>query len=409
MMIFMQLIVMAAMVGLTVGFMPSRMLRNPVGMSKISMYATSTTTPEMISLEQKLTQKALAREAAAKTSTGKSSVKPAVVKAAPAKAAPAKVAPVVAKAAPAKAAPAKVAPVVAKAAPAKVAPVVAKVATPVVAKVATPVVAKVVAPVVGKVAAKVATPVVAKAVAPVAAKAAPIQTAAKMFAAPVVAAAVKAAPVVQKAAPVVQKMAPVVKQVVSVAPTAPPSALSGLDLAEGLGIGLVPYLLIPALIFSSVKGLVKPSKPLPKASKPAVTAGAYTKPLNVGAKEGLNEFLSGKETADNQLTKKGIKLSAAGFGSAIVLSAVLVGTSGQEVKEAPKKAVAPAAIVKTVAPPKAAVVAAPKVDEAKIAAEKALVEAANEKERLAKIAAEKAKAAAAAEKIAAEKALLSAR
>ena len=241
-----------------------------------------------------------------------------------------------------------------------------------------------------------------------------------------VAAAIKAAPV----APVVVKAAPVAQTVVSVSPSASASGLSGLDVAAGFGLGATPYLLIPALIFSSLKGLVKPAKPLPVAPIPAVTAGAYTKSLGAGLNEGIKELLSGRETADNELTKKGIKLSAAGFGSAIALSAVLVATTGSEVKEV-KKVTTPTAVVKTVTAPKAAVVAAPKVvappapkviaaptpkaiitpvaPKVDVAAAKKVADEKIEAEKaLLKAAAEKTAMADAAEKIVAEKALLKA-
>ena len=97
-MAFMQLIVVIAMLGLVYGFSPMKASRLNSRNGKISMYATSTSTPEMLTLEQKLTAKALARQTAGKSAQAKS----AATKSIPAKVAPAKVAPVAAKAAPAK-------------------------------------------------------------------------------------------------------------------------------------------------------------------------------------------------------------------------------------------------------------------------------------------------------------------
>ena len=169
-----------------------------------------------------------------------------------------------------------------------------------------------------------------------------------------------AAPVTTVAAPIATVEAPVVKQVILVDPTTPASGLSGLEFAAGVGLGVAPYALIPVLALSAVKGLIKPPKPLPVVIEPTTTAGAYTKSLKEGLNEGIRELFSDK-TADTELTKKGIKLSAGGFAVAIALSAVLYATTSatEAAKVVTKKPAAPAAIVKVVAP---VPVAPPKVD-----------------------------------------------
>ena len=144
----------------------------------------------------------------------------------------------------------------------------------------------------------------------------------------------------------------VVIQVISVPPSEPATALSGGEFAIGLGVGFLPYLLIPVVALSAVKGLIKAPKPLPVPVEPTTTVGAYTKSLREGLNEGIKELFS-EQTADTELTKKGIKLSAAGFGVAIALTAVLFATTSakEESKVIAKKPVAPAAIVKVVTPP----------------------------------------------------------
>ena len=158
--------------------------------------------------------------------------------------------------------------------------------------------------------------------------------------------------IVQKivAAPVAAAQS--VQKVISVPPVAPSTALSGGEFSIGLGLGLLPYLLLPVLALNAAKGLFKPPKPLPVPVEPTTTVGAYTKSLQEGLNEGIKELFS-EQTADTDLTKKGIKLSAAGFGSAIVLTAVLLATTNakEESKVIAKKPVVPAAIVKIVTTP----------------------------------------------------------
>jgi hypothetical protein len=156
--------------------------------------------------------------------------------------------------------------------------------------------------------------------------AAPVKSA---FTAP--AATVKAAPV--KAA--------VPKKVVSVAPSAP-SAISSGEFIEGVGLGLAPFLAIPLVLANGAKGLIKKPKPLPSESKTAKKVQVYNKPLGDGAKEGIDELLSGKVNEELELTRKGIKLSIGGFALAAAAAGALIASNGP--KEAPK---APAATVKT--------------------------------------------------------------
>jgi len=98
----------------------------------------------------------------------------------------------------------------------------------------------------------------------------------------------------------------------------------------GIAIGSAPYLVIALLAAGAVGGFKKP-KPI---SGPKITKGAFTKPINVGAKEGIDELLSGKVTEELELSRKGIKLSLAGFGAAAAGAALLIASQSKpEVKE----------------------------------------------------------------------------
>jgi hypothetical protein len=106
---------------------------------------------------------------------------------------------------------------------------------------------------------------------------APVKKAEAIKAAPVKAEAIKAAPV-KVAAPKVA--APVAKVATSAAPVASkiqpvaePSALSGGDLAAGVGLGLAPYVVLPALLLASLK----PSKKVAKAKKEFLGMDAIAK------------------------------------------------------------------------------------------------------------------------------------
>ena len=174
--------------------------------------------------------------------------------------------------------------------------------------------------------------------APVKAAAAPVKVAAT---------AVTATKVVQKASPV----APVTQKVVSVAPTAPPSAVGALSTPEalaGVGLGLAPYLLLPGLLL----GGIKKAKPLPVEDVKPAKAQVYDAPLAEGAKQGISELLSGAKTEELELSRKGLTLSAAGFAaSAVLFGALLLGGGGSGERGVPAEK---AAVVKSVSADKAA-------------------------------------------------------
>lgn len=125
--------------------------------------------------------------------------------------------------------------------------------------------------------------------------------------------------------------------------TTTPASLSTGDFVAGVGLGLLPYLLIPAILLNAVKGFLgtlKKPKPLPVVQAPPVKAKSapYTKSLGEGAKEGLSELLSGKKTEELELTRKAFKLSAAAFGMSAVLGAVIfTAGSGESTPAVPEK------------------------------------------------------------------------
>lgn len=153
-----------------------------------------------------------------------------------------------------------------------------------------------------------------KAAAPVSSKpaaAAPAKkVAAPVASKPAAVVAKPAAPVVQKStpAPVVQKAAPTVVKSIEVAPASASSLSSG-DFAAGVFLGLAPLVVLPVVLLSAAKGLLGKPKPLPVPEAPKVKVQPYNKALGDGAKEGIDELLSGKVTPDLELTRKGIKLS----------------------------------------------------------------------------------------------------
>lgn len=358
----MQLVVVCACLNMVVGFIPSTVVRSSNRLDTISVAYSVKSTPEMDFLEQRLTRNANQRDAA------------------PVKAIPSKTVPVTTKKA--------AEPVAAKV---QAAPAQAVSSKPILAVAKT-----VVSPTSSKVQAAPVKAIDSKAaLAPAkitAVTANPAVTQDKGFfsflsrpadLAPVgVTNTVKLAPVMQKAAPAVQKAAPVVQKAISVAPSSP-ATLGTNDIAAGLGLGFAPFVIIPAILFSSLKSLIKPAKPLPVPVAAKVTKGAYIKSFAEGSKEGLKEFFSGGNTPENELAQKTLKLSGAGFGSAVLLSAILLTTSGG-VKEVAKKSVSPAPIVKSVQAPKvqANLVADDALKKAaveKASAEKAIVTAAAEK------------------------------
>jgi hypothetical protein len=138
-------------------------------------------------------------------------------------------------------------------------------------------------------------------------------------------------------APPVVKQEPVkVVTAVKVQPPQPttvatPSASVGAgDLFLGVGLGLVPYLLIPLFLFNKVKELVKKPKPLPEVVTPPPKVAPYSKSFGEGAKEGIDELLSGKVTPELELTRKGIKLAASAFAVAGVLTGGVFLLNGDE-------------------------------------------------------------------------------
>ena len=129
------------------------------------------------------------------------------------------------------------------------------------------------------------------------------------------------------------------------------------------------------ILASTLGGILKKPKPLPSsdpsAPKATLRGGkavkAYSKPLNIGAQEGIDELLQGRADAGS---KAAIKLSLAGFGSAAAGLAVLLALNGQkpETKEVPKAA--PAAKVAQTPKPVEIKVEAPKPVEKKVEAPK---------------------------------------
>jgi len=157
---------------------------------------------------------------------------------------------------------------------------------------------------------------------------------------------VKAAPVAKIVAPVeIKKVepviaaAPVTKTVTSTSVPVEANAIT-----TGIALGSAPYLLIALVAASAAGGLLK--KPKTVITGPKVTKGAFTKPINVGAKEGIDELLSGKVTEELELSRKGIKLSLAGFGAAAAGAALLLASSSQNTQVAEVKKPAPAPVVK---------------------------------------------------------------
>lgn len=165
---------------------------------------------------------------------------------------------------------------------------------------------------------------------------------------------VKAAAPVKVVPPAPKKAEPVAAAPVKVVtPSYTPSAtteLSGGEVAAGVGLGLAPYLLIPVVLASGVKGLLKkPAKTKKEVlGMDAIAKGGlrrnpaegdavlprskqFDKPLSEGAKEGIAELLSGNA---DQGSKNGLKLIAGSFGlSAVGLVALFA--LGQKPEPAP--------------------------------------------------------------------------
>jgi hypothetical protein len=117
---------------------------------------------------------------------------------------------------------------------------------------------------------------------------------------------------------------------VAVSPSAPsvPSVPGPNDALVGISLGLVPFVLIPVALLNVAQGLIKKPKAIKEPASGKKVIKTFNKPLDVGAKEGIDELLSGKVTEDLELTRKGIKLSLAGFSTAAAGVAVLFALGG---------------------------------------------------------------------------------
>ena len=98
-------------------------------------------------------------------------------------------------------------------------------------------------------------------------------------------------------------------------------SLDGMQVAGGIGLGLLPYLLIPFLLLNAVKGFFRRPDPINQVSPPQAKVKAYTKPLMEGAKEGYTELASGKKTKDLDDIRNGYKLAFSSFAIAAVVAA----------------------------------------------------------------------------------------
>ena len=116
---------------------------------------------------------------------------------------------------------------------------------------------------------------------------------------------------------------------VAVSPSVP-SVPGANDALVGISLGLVPFVLIPVALLNVAQGLIKKPKPTVAAPSGKKVIRTFNKPLDVGAKEGIEELLSGKVTEDLELTRKGIKLSLAGFSSAAAGVALLLALGGSK-------------------------------------------------------------------------------
>ena len=181
----------------------------------------------------------------------------------------------------------------------------------------------------------------------------------KPVAIPAVKPVVAAKPVAAPAAKPVAAVKPVASVAVQQSSS---SGISGAETAAGIALGVAPYLLIPALLLSSAKNLIKKPKPLPVPAAAKSKVAPYSKPLGAGVKEGLDELLSGKKTEDLELTRKGLKFAVGGFALGGVFLALLSlgGAKPEAVKEvkatpaakvAPAPAKAPAAVIAPVKAP----------------------------------------------------------
>lgn len=148
-------------------------------------------------------------------------------------------------------------------------------------------------------------------------------------------------------------------KVVVAQPAQPSDSLSTVEYLQGIGLGAAPFLIIPVLLFNAFSGTIKkvggilqktsnkpdsvtkvsakvaaePVKPVKKVVE------TYNKPLLEGAKEGINDLVSGKVSADLQETRRALKYAGGAFAASIVFGGLLLtvgGGEGAESKSPPK-------------------------------------------------------------------------
>ncbi len=135
----------------------------------------------------------------------------------------------------------------------------------------------------------------------------------------------KVAPPPPPPAPVVKQEQKQVQQVAASQVVSSENKITSLEVFEGIGLGTLPFILVPVVLFNSVKGLIP--KPQPAASKAPAAAPVkakvqtYTKSLAEGAKEGYAELASGKSTPELDDTRRAYKIVGASFAVAIATAA----------------------------------------------------------------------------------------
>eukprot|EP01040_Poterioochromonas_malhamensis_P007542 gene7541-8143_t len=143
--------------------------------------------------------------------------------------------------------------------------------------------------------------------------------------------------------PVVKQEQKQVQQVAASQVVTSENKITSLEVFEGIGLGTLPFILVPVVLFNSVKGLLP--KPQPAASKAPAAAPVkakvqtYTKSLAEGAKEGYAELASGKSTPELDDTRRAYKIVGASFAVAIATAAFSLlfnGGNNNEVAVAPK-------------------------------------------------------------------------
>lgn len=112
--------------------------------------------------------------------------------------------------------------------------------------------------------------------------------------------------------------------------------INSVEIAEGVGLGLLPYLLIPALLLNAARSFINIQKSKPRvATSPSTETKSkiYTKSITEGAKEGYFELYSGKKSRDLDDIRNGYKIVAASLGAAAVftLALIVINKSSSEV------------------------------------------------------------------------------